>query len=262
METITLWNGTIPFFLPDADTPNAMHAYLIDADKPRPAVVIFPGGGYSHRAYHEGEPIAQFYNAQGFQAFVVDYRVTPYRYPAAFADACRAIRLVRHHAAAGGVDPDRVFVCGFSAGGHLAGCTAVLPAPDVPEDDLSDISAKPTGAVLCYAVNSGLKADGYTGSHENLLGDRYDELAEHLSLYRRVDEHTAPCFLWHTAEDQCVPLGHCLKMADALHNHGIPVEVHVFPYGRHGVGLADDPDHYVPGVNRWAALSAEWIRAI
>ena len=95
-----------------------------------------------------------------------------------------------------------------------------------------------------------------------LLDDRYEKEVEHYSLQLQVDEHNAPCFLWHTAEDNGVPVRHSLMMANALRTHGIPFELHVFPHGGHGLGLSDpaDKEHYVPGVNRWAELSAEWIR--
>lgn len=261
-KCIPLWDGDIPAFCPEADTPNNMMAYLLDTPAPAPAVIIFPGGAYTHRAYHEGEPVAQFYNRCGFQAFVVDYRVAPNRAPAPLADAKRAIRLVRANAAAWGVDPERVFVCGFSAGGNLAACTAVLPDDPTVKDDLSAISSKPTGAVLCYPVISGLEQDGHSYSHHMLLDDRYEKEVEHYSLQLQVDEHTAPCFLWHTAEDNAVPVRHSLMMANALRTHGVPFELHVFPHGCHGLGLSDpaDAEHYEPGVNRWAELSAEWIR--
>lgn len=253
---VTLWEGDIPAFNPEADTPNRMTAYLIDTDKPVPAVVVFPGGGYSHRADHEGGPVAQFYNSCGYQAFVVHYRVAPNVYPAPQADAKRAIRLVRANAAAWGVDPDRVFVCGFSAGGHLAGCTAVLPDEPSVKDDLAHISSKPTGAVLCYPViHFGDK--GHKGSFRYLLGEeRWEQDAPIYSLEKRVDENTSPCFLWHTAEDAAVPFENSLWMAEALHNKGIPVELHVFPYGGHGMGLAQGAPG---GVERWAPLSAAWI---
>ncbi|MBE6779311.1 MAG: alpha/beta hydrolase [Ruminococcaceae bacterium] len=253
---VTLWEGEIPCFCAEADTPNRMTAYLIDTDHPVPAVVVLPGGGYSHRANHEGEPIAQFYNGCGFQAFVVHYRVAPNRYPAPQADAKRAIRLVRANAKAWGVDPDRVFVCGFSAGGHLAASTAVLPDDPAVADDLSAISSKPTGAVLCYPViSSGDK--GHQGSFQNLLGDRYPAEKALFSLEKQVDENTAPCFLWHTAEDQSVPFENSLMMAEALHANGVQTELHVFPHGGHGLGLAVDS---VGDVGRWAPLSAAWIK--
>ena len=253
---VTLWDGKIPCFLPEADTPNKMTAYLIDNHHPVPAVVVLPGGGYCERAAHEGEPVAQFYNSCGFQAFVVHYRVAPNRYPAPQADAKRAIRLVRANAQEWGVDPDRVFVCGFSAGGHLAASTAVLPDDPTVEDDLSAISSKPTGAVLCYPViSAGDK--GHQGSFENLLGHRYPADKDAFSLENRVDEHAAPCFLWHTAEDDGVPFENSLMMAAALHAKGVQTELHVFPFGEHGVGLATNGP---AGVDRWAPLSAQWIK--
>ena len=258
-QTIALWNGTIPAFREDADTPNKMTAYLIDTDKPLPAVVVFPGGGYCERAPYEGKPIAEFYNAAGFQAFVVEYRVRPNSHPAPLADAQRAIRLVRANAAQWGVDPDRIIVCGFSAGGHLAGSAAVL-TEDVSAvgDEYDRVSFRPNGAILCYAVISGLPEHGYIGTHENLLGDRYEELRDALSLQKHVTADTPPCFLWHTREDNVVPVAHAHAMVAALEAAGVPYESHIFPYGCHGLGLAEK----TPGVCQWPALSADWIRRL
>ena len=134
--------------------------------------------------------------------------------------------------------------------------TAVLPDDPAVEDDLSAISSKPTGAVLCYPViSAGDK--GHQGSFENLLGHRYPADKDAFSLENRVDEHTAPCFLWHTAEDDGVPFENSLMMAAALHAKGVQTELHVFPFGEHGVGLATNGP---AGVDRWAPLSAQWIK--
>lgn len=260
--SVSLWGDHVPGADPALDTPNRLNAYLIDTDKPVPAVIVFPGGAYAGRAPHEGEPIAEFYNSCGFQAFTVDYRVMPYTDPAPLMDAQRAIRVVRANAAAWGVDPERVFTCGFSAGGHLAGCTAILPDVAAVGDDLDAISAKPTGAILGYPVTSGLPEHGHARSIEILLGDRYEAEKEDYTLFLRVDEHTAPCFIWHTAEDKGVPCVHSLRLAEALAAHGVPCEMHLFPRGHHGVALANGqngtPD--LPDTARWAAWSAEWIR--
>ena len=257
-KTMPLWGEVIPAFDPEKETPNEMWLYPIDTDVPAPAVVIFPGGAYAFRSEDwEGEDIAAFYNRHGFHAFVVRYRVTPNYHPAPLADAQRGIRLVRAHAAEWGVDPNRIFVCGFSAGGHLAASAAVL-TEDVSAvgDALDEVDFRPNGAILGYAVISGMEQHGHTGSHHNLLGDAYDEMHTALSLQTRVDETTPPCFIWHTAADTCVPVCHSLLLADALAKNGIPYELHNFPFGRHGMGLA----HEVPEVSRWAEWSVDWIR--
>ena len=259
IQVVSLWKETIPAFREDTDIPNIMTAYLIDTDKPLPAVVVLPGGGYGMRAGHEGKPIAEFYNAAGFQAFVVEYRVAPNFHPAPLADAQRAIRLVRANAAQWGVDPERIVVCGFSAGGHLAGCTATL-AEDAAAigDDLDAISCRPNGAILCYPVISCLEEHNQMSSAQNLLGDEYESRKHDFTLSEQVTDNTCPCFLWHCSTDDCVPLTHSLLMADALAKHGIPCEMHVFPHGPHGLGLAE----VMPDVARWAEWSADWIRRL
>ena len=123
-------------------------------------------------------------------------------------------------------------------------------------DALDNISFRPNGAILSYAVISGMEEHGHTGSHHNLLGDAYDELYASLSLHTQVDETTPPCFLWHTASDGCVPVCHSLLLAQALSAKHIPYELHIFPFGRHGLGLASE----APDVARWALWSADWVR--
>ena len=117
---LKLWEHDIPYRNDGAETPNTLHTYLIPTDKPLPCVIVFAGGAYRCRAPHEAEPYAQFFNSRGLQAVTVDYRVSPNRFPAGLADAQRAVKLVRSHAAEWGIDPNRVVVCGSSAGGHLA----------------------------------------------------------------------------------------------------------------------------------------------
>jgi acetyl esterase/lipase len=252
---VKLFENSIPAYTEGADTPNSMTAYLLDADKPLPAVIVFPGGGYCGRADYEGEPIAQFYNSRGFHAFVVDYRVLPNRHPAPLLDAQRAVKLVRYHANEWKVDVNRVFTCGFSAGGHLCGCTAVMNDIRMVDDEIDAMDARPNGAILCYPVISGLEEHGHVDSVKNLLDNRYDAEKEAFSLHTCVNEKTTPCFIWHTAEDQCVPVIHSLIFAQKLGEHKIPYELHIFPHGVHGLGLATE----TPDVSKWADLSADWI---
>lgn len=254
---ISLWpQEKIPYYLPGEDTPNKMTAYLSETEQPAPAVIVFPGGGYSHRAAHEGEPIAQFYQSRGFHAFVVDYRLLPHRFPTSLADAQRAIRIVRSRAAEWNVDPDRIFVLGFSAGGHLAACTATLDDVAQIGDELDSISVRPNGAILCYAFISALSEDGGAtarcGSH---ILEETENTPEDISLQLHVTPQTPPCFLWHTAEDGVVPVTQTLDFASALIRNGVLFESHIYPHGKHGLGLA--PDY--PDVSGWAELSADWI---
>ena len=261
MTTVKLWKNGVPFFNPDADTPNEMSLFLADTDKPLPCIVIYPGGGYKKRASdHEGHAVARFFNSEGMHAVVVEYRIIPNRHPAPLADAQRAIRLVRANAEQWMVDPDRVVVLGFSAGGHLAASTLLLadayvgqPCRDTIDDSLS---CTPNGAILGYPVIWVNGVNGNVKSGKNLLGDDYEAQKDVLSLAQYVTEKTPPVFLWHTSKDPGVNVRQSLGFAECLRDANIPFELHVFPKGPHGLGLA--PDY--PDVSKWAALAADWVR--
>ena len=255
---IKLWDGDIPFLNADADTPNYMTAYLIDTDEKRPCIVIYPGGAYRARAYHEGEPVARFFNSRGFHAVVVAYRVYPNRDPAPLADAQRAIKLVRYHADEWNIDPDRVITLGFSAGGHLCGSTLVRDEVRIDCDRFDAIDAmpyRPNGGILCYPVISVENDYGHVGSGMSLLGERYDSEKTDYNLSKKIKEDTPKAFLWHTSDDAAVNVKNSLIFAERLRDAGIPFELHVFPHGKHGLGLA--PDY--PDIRQWATLAADWV---
>ena len=253
-----LWNNTIPFFNSDAETPNSFTPYLLNTDNPLPCVVVFPGGAYRGRADHEGAPIAQFFNSKGMHAIVVDYRVAPNRHPAPLADAQRAVRTVRANAKEWGVDPQRIVTCGFSAGGHL--CASTILFDDVysdqyPADEIDRKSCMPNGAILCYPVISVTEEYGHVGSGKYLLGEDYEEKKNDLCLAERVNEKTSRVFLWHTSDDSGVNVKNSLIFAERLRDAGIPFELHVFPRGNHGLGLAEKHED----VKKWAELAADWV---
>ncbi len=256
---IKLWDGgNIPYFTEDADTPNSMTTYFIDSDKPLPCVVVYPGGGYHHRAFHEGEPVAQFFNSRGINAVVVHYRVAPNHHPAPLADAQRAVKILRANAEKWNINPEKIVTLGFSAGGHLAASTITLPDVTANRDGADEIdkfSALPNGAVLCYPVITVDDKFGHTGSGQNLLGDRYESEKADFCLENRVNEKTPQVFLWHTSDDGSVNVKNSLVFGEKLRDLGIPFEMHIFPYGRHGLGLAPE----LPDVSKWADLAADWI---
>lgn len=256
-KQIKLWDKEIPFYQDGAETPNTMELFLLDTQKKLPVVVIFPGGGYGMRAEHEAEPIARFYNSKGMHAIVVNYRVFPYRYPCALMDAQRAVKLTRYYADEWKLDAEKLFTLGFSAGGHLSACTAAMPDVSKIGDFLDNISARPNGAVLCYPMISAYEKDGaetYRCAAEHLLSEQTD--LDWLSVQNHVTKDTPPCFLWHTSDDETVPLRHSLLFAQRLAENGVACELHVFPHGPHGLGLAKD----YPDVSGWAGLSADWMR--
>ncbi len=256
---IKLWENNIPFITPGADNPNTMQTYFIDTDTPLPCVVVLPGGGYRNRARHEGAPIAEFFNGQGFHAVVVDYRVAPNRFPAGLSDVQRAIKILRCRSDEWRIAPDRIVICGFSAGGHLA-ASSILYAdmtPDGVKDETDSANCIPNGAILGYPVIS-LNSDfGHEGSGKNLLGEEnYDkEKTEHY-LPAKVTQKTPPVFMWHTSDDPVVNVKNSLTFATALRDHNIPFEMHIFPHGPHGTGLAEDH----PDAKQWKILAAEWIK--
>lgn len=238
-------------------------AFPVASVRPSPAVLVLPGGGYTRQADHEGAPVARWLNSLGVAAFVVRYRVAPHRHPLPLLDAARAVRWVRHHAARHGVDPLRVGVLGFSAGGHLAGLLATETGPMLPAGPHDGIDAgdpRPGLAVLCYPVVTLTGPAAHQGCVANLLGPGGEGPggdAAALSIERRVGPATPPMFLWHTADDASVPVDNTLMLASALARHRVPVEAHVYPNGVHGLGLAESD----PVAGDWTRRCAAFLRA-
>lgn len=260
LEKIKLWENGTPLYDASYGQPETtITPYIVDNGDPTGAVIVFPGGGYCMRADHEGEPIALMLNEAGISAFVLDYRVAPYKYPAALLDARRAVRYVRKNAAKFNIKPDKIGVLGFSAGGHLA-VTAIEQfdyGMDAAEaaDDIDLVSSRPDAGILCYPVAS-LREYTHTGSRDTLLGVPADPaLVDKLSAEISVREDMPPVFMWHTAEDNGVPVQNCLHLACAMSAKKLPYELHVFPYGPHGLGLAPQ----FPNVAQWAPLLCNWL---
>ncbi len=259
-QKVKLWEGPPPFGLVSEALEPWMDLYLLPGQRRRGAVLICPGGGYGSRAPHEQDPIAEQYNAAGFHAMVLQYRVAPHRHPAPLLDAARAIRLLRREGGRWPIDPERIAVCGFSAGGHLAASLGVHFDKDFVNtgEALDDISARPDTLVLSYPVISA-DAYGHRGSFANLLGPDPDpQLLTLMSLEKQVTSRTPPTFLWHTAEDAAVDVRNSLRFAEMLSNVEVPFELHVYPHGAHGLGLAPDDPH----VATWMQLSIEWLEAL
>lgn len=237
-------------------SPATLDAYLLDKeDAPatkelRPALIICPGGGYNHVSPREGKPVALKFNSLGFQTFVLHYHVAPFEYPTALCELADAVRQVRRNAAEFGIDPERIAVAGFSAGGHLAACLCtgykkewLLGALDTTAEEIM-----PNGCILSYPVISAGEF-GHQGSFENLLGMHTDadkakrykqDLLELVCLEKHVNEDVPPTFLWHTYEDSCVPVENSLLYLANLCNAGVLAEFHMFPFGGHGLSLATE----------------------
>jgi acetyl esterase/lipase len=263
-EPILLWPDGAPGAVgtEDADRP-AIRIY-----SPNPgaangaAIVVCPGGGYGSLATdHEGHQVAKWLNTVGVTGVVLKYRLGPrYRHPAPLQDVQRALRHVRAHAADFNVDPQRVGVMGFSAGGHLAATVSThFDRGRADSDDpLERQSCRPDFSVLCYPVISFTAPFAHRGSARNLLGEAPDEEAlKLLSNETQVTAETPPAFLFHTGEDAGVPVQNSLVYYQALLEHGVGAELHVYQHGPHGVGLGiGDPALYT-----WKDRLADWLRS-
>lgn len=225
------------------------------------AVVIFPGGGYEHLATEkEGVVPAHWLNSLGVSAFVVKYRLGPrYHHPAMLEDAQRAVRFVRANAAQWHVDPARIAVLGFSAGGHMASTAGThFDAGDsASTDPVQRVSSRPDLMILLYPVITMSNAFTHHGSRVNLLGaNPPSDLVWQMSNETQVTPHTAPAFLVATTDDGTVPVENSLAFYQALHAAGVPVEMHLFEHGAHGFGLA--PGN--PDLSSWTTLCEHWLK--
>lgn len=245
----------------DGDKPT-LAVWPAPADKANGcAVVVCPGGGYQHLAIdHEGKQIAEFLNSLGVSAFMLKYRLAPrYKHPAPLQDAQRAIRTVRARAAEWKIDPKRVGIMGFSAGGHLTSTAATHFDDGKPDaqDAIEKVSCRPDFAVLCYPVISLTTAYTHQGSKNNLLGKDADpKLAESLSNDLQVTERTPPTFLFHTNEDAGVVPENSVLFYMALRKAKVPAELHIYEKGPHGVGLAQKD----PVLSTWSGRLADWMK--
>jgi acetyl esterase/lipase len=258
METMNLWaDGKQPIPSKDGFTPY-LELHPVKTDKPRGAVLVCPGGGYTKRADHEGHLIAECFNKAGIHAFVLHYRVAPNRHPAPLSDARRGIRIIRANAGDWKVNPGKIAICGFSAGGHLAASLGVHYGLEdsSPGDDIDKQPARPDALILSYAVLVANKFK-HPGSFDNLLGKGHArELRELMSLERHVDKNTPPAFLWHTAEDPAVPVENSLIFAVRLSKFNVPFELHVYEKGKHGMGLGTEDER----VATWSVLCTGWLK--
>ncbi len=212
---------------------------------PRPACIVFPGGGYVGLAPYEGDPVAQWMETVGLRGFVLRYHVAPARHPVPLNDAHEAIRMVRSNAAAWGVLPEKVGILGFSAGGHLASTVST---------HWGDHVERPDFALLIYPVISFHDPLAHRGSRENLLGPNPDpKLVDALSNETRVSLDTPPSFLVHGVDDTVVPVGNSLAYAMALADHRVPFELHCIEHGPHGFGMGapGSPQDWRPWAARW-----------
>lgn len=243
---MNIWNEKVPYageFVP--------YMTKFPAENAKIAIVVLPGGGYSHRAPHEGDGYARWLNSIGIAAYVLEYRVAPDKAPAPMADAQRAIRLVRQ------MGYEKVGIMGSSAGGHLAATVSVHHDYDfyAPQDDADAISARPDFSVLCYPVID-MGEYRHHGSRENLLGTRPTaKKKDFYSPQLNVDETTPPAFIWTCTGDSSVPAQNSMLYAMALAENNVNYELHIYDDIGHGWGLGKER----PYIAVWAQALQHWL---
>jgi len=250
----------------DGDKPT-LTIYLPPKEKATgAAVVICPGGGYGHLAVdHEGHQIAQWLNSLGVAGFILKYRHrnsgAGYGHPAPLQDAQRAISMVRSRAKEWNINPNRIGILGFSAGGHLASTagTHFHKGRSDAKDPIDRVSCRPDFMILIYPVISMTEWYAHRGSRRNLLGDNPDKnLVESLSNEKQVTLETPPTFLVHTYEDKGVPAENSIYFYLALRKAKVPAEMHIYQKGRHGFGLGKKHG----AVSSWSLRCADWMRGM
>jgi acetyl esterase/lipase len=262
-QTLPLWSGPAPGALgtQDSDIPAITVFLPRTMGQNTPAMIVCPGGGYVSLAMnHEGRQVASYLNSMGIAAFVLRSRLGPrYHHPTELGDVQRAIRTLRSHASEWRLDPSRIGIIGFSAGGHLAmSASTMFDAGNANATDVVDrAGSRPDFVVLGYPVISMTEPWTHQGSKNNLLGANPDpELAKSLSGELAVTKQTPPTFIFQTNADTTVPAENSVYYYLALRKAGVPAEMHIFEKGAHGVGLANDD----PALSEWSKLLANWLR--
>lgn len=256
-------------FQPNPNSKARVTGYLHDVSQEmpdraeRPCVVVYPGGGYEILSDREADPPAMAFFARGYQVFLLDYSV---REDAAelrpLIDGSLTLMKIRGNSREWHVIPDRIAVLGFSAGGHAAASLGTLwDSPELKARiDTKNGANRPNAMVLCYAVlTAGEKT--HAGSVRALCGGTPTPAqVEFYSLEKHVGADTPPAFLWHTDEDDCVPLENTLMFAAALRGHGVPFECHIFQKGGHGMSLCNaEVGTPLPHNAAWVGLALDWL---
>ena len=249
---IMLWDNPPYISFTDNQFRPSITEYKVNDKKT--AVIVCPGGGYGGKAGHENAPIAIMFNEHDINAYTLDYNVRPCHKFAPLSDVQRAIRTLRS------MGYEKVAVCGFSAGGHLTCTSATMYNFEAYEktDAIDEYSARPDAFVPCYPVVSMTEPYSHFGSRQNLLLDEWEneELAELFSNEKHINSDTPPCFIWHTANDSVVPVKNSLELASALSENKIYFEMHIFPDGCHGLGLAYDRND----IGVWSGCACTFLK--
>lgn len=256
--------------LPDSH----LTTYILDASqemdsaRKRPLVLVCPGGAYRFTSDREAELIALQFNSMGYHSAVLHYSCAPAVFPTAVTEVAASVKLLKDRAEEWGIDKDKIFVLGFSAGGHLAASFGVFWNREFLSDALSCPQEKlrPAGLILCYPVITSREEYTHQESIHNLLGDQYEAKKEEMALENQVGKHVPPTFLWHTFADDAVPFQNSLLFVEALGKAGVPAEFHLYPEGEHGLSLANDSVLRTDGTGvqkqcqSWITLLKTWLR--
>ncbi|MEI6602809.1 MAG: alpha/beta hydrolase [Clostridia bacterium] len=266
-ETIKLWDNQ-DFYKPE---PGAFEPFMtvysisnmteVNPNQKRPAILILPGGGYNMVSQRESEPIMTQFLSQGYTVAILKYSVNPAKYPTQLLEVSRAMWLLRAESEKYQVDVDKIAVIGFSAGGHLSAHLGVSWNKAFISETIGMPAGmnQPNALILSYAVISS-KFFPHKGSFNSLLGeDATDAQLDEVSCELHVGPHTPPTFLWHSADDNCVPVENTLRFALALSANDIPFEVHIYPEGQHGLSIGTNDvgspnEHcaaWIPACQKW-----------
>lgn len=253
------------------DTYAALPLWSEDPSPPRDCLLILPGGAYAGHAAHEAEPVVRAFMPHGFNCFVLYYSVgDAAKFPRPLQDVSLAIAHIKRNAKKYNIDPDRIFVLGFSAGGHLAASAGTMWNRSFAAfDGMEKGENRPCGMVLCYPVAT---LGEYTHEYSrSLVMGRWDATDEECAMYspeKQVDGDTVPAFIWHTASDKDVSVKNSILMASALIKNGIPTELHIYPFGHHGISVATreiecgNPSNVDPHVASWVSDCVEFMKII
>ena len=284
LKNIELWSNNVP----DADlfssTENSnneasptLTPYLLEGKKLRPAIIVCPGGSFQFRASDEGEPIAKWLNQIGIHAFVLNYRVAPFTPFTATKDAVRAVRYIRYHAVDFNIDPERIGMIGFSAGGYLTSfigthynngtvdpesrneqMMSMLLGDLDPNDPIDLTSSKLNAMILCYAETAPFSKEKLPPTSLLKKDITVDELINFTSNHKHISENTPPTFIWITATDHWNFQRQNLLFAQALNELNQPFDFHIFSKGSHGLGLGEAE----PTVAIWTKLCENWLQGL
>ena len=264
MEKLYLWDESIPYFDSSIGQEPPFLTFYPAKDKTSGktgAMIVCAGGSYIVKTEHEGTDVARHFAECGITSFNLSYRVYPYDHKAILADVRRAVKWVRYHADEYNVDPTKICVIGFSAGGHLATLSATnYDLGNEDGDEIDKLSSRPDAAIISYAVISMTSPSVHEHTRYVLIGREgkaeREILAERYSGELAVNGNTPPVFLWHTADDGCVDVENTIDMASALSRHKVPFEMHIFDKGPHSLGMAKNH----PAAKSWVNLALDWLR--